>query len=299
MEKQIGFIGLGKMGQNMVRRLLEKGWTVTVFDQNPEAMRVVQSLGARVSLGVEELVKSLSAPRLVWIMIPSGKPVDEVIDTLLALLENGDTIIDGGNSFYEDSQVRAKRLKAKRINFLDAGVSGGPGGALKGACIMVGGEEEVYKHHENLFSDLAVAEGYEYMGKAGAGHFVKMVHNGIEYGFMQALAEGFSIMKKSSFRLDLKRIARLYNRGSVIESRLVGWLEDAFEEFGDNLQGISGSVGQTGEGKWTAKTAKKLGVPAPIIKGAVDFRVKSEKAPSFAGKILSALRNQFGGHNIK
>jgi 6-phosphogluconate dehydrogenase len=194
---------------------------------------------------------------------------------------------------------RAKELEGKDIDFLDAGVSGGPGGARAGACIMVGGKEAVYRMYENLFRDLAVNNGYAYLGRSGAGHFVKMVHNGIEYGMMQALAEGVAVMKASPFNLDLEKVADLYNHRSVIESRLVGWLKRAYEQSGPELKDISGSVAQSGEGMWTVDAAKELGIRVPIIQGALDFRLQSQKNPSYTGKVVSALRHQFGGHEVK
>lgn len=295
---QLGYIGLGKMGINMVERLLEKGHEVVAFDVNKEARKQAELAGAKTVDSIESLPASLEPPRLIWLMVPH-KIVDKVLEELTANLQKGDTIIDGGNSFYKDSMRRAKEITAKGIRFLDVGVSGGPGGARSGACLMVGGEKDDYERLKLLFRDLATEHGYGYMGKAGAGHFVKMVHNGIEYGMMQSLAEGFAIMKNSEFDLDLTKIADLYNHGSVVESQLVEWLKDGFEQYGENLEEVSGSVGHTGEGEWTAKTAEELGVSAPIIKGAFDFRVESAKNPSYIGKILSALRNQFGKHSIK
>lgn len=288
MGKQIGYIGLGKMGQNMVLRLQEKGWQVFSFDVN----------GKGNTKSLEELVNSLATSRLVWLMVPSGKPVDDVLQEIMPLLNRGDIVIDGGNSFYEDSIKRAKKLSSKGIHFLDVGVSGGPEGARSGACLMVGGEKSIYETLEPLFEDLAKGNGYGYMGESGAGHFVKMIHNGIEYGMMQAIAEGFAVMKKSPFKLNLQEIAKLYNHGSVVESRLMEWLTKAFEEFGDDLKDVSGSVGHTGEGEWTVKTAKKFSVETPIIKNSLKFRMDSAKKPSYTGKILTALRNQFGGHSI-
>jgi 6-phosphogluconate dehydrogenase len=214
-------------------------------------------------------------------------------------LTKGDTVIDGGNSPYKESIRRAQELERKGINFLDAGVSGGPAGARNGACIMVGGDEKVFRIYEQIFRDASVEHGYAHFGKAGAGHFVKMVHNGIEYGMMQALAEGFAILRASGFNLHLSKAADLYNHRSVIESRLVGWLKSAYEEYGENLEGISGAVAQSGEALWTVDAAKELGIPAPIIKGALDFRLQSQTHPSYIGKIVSALRHQFGGHEVR
>ena len=284
MRKEIAIIGLGKMGKNMRARLEEKDWKVLGFDKNP---------------ALKKLVKNLSRPRIAWLMVPSGKPVDEVINGLVKFLEKGDIIIDGGNSFYKDSVKKAKKLAKKGIEFLDVGVSGGPEGARKGACLMIGGKKEIFEKLGHLFRDLAQKEGFQYVGKSGAGHFVKMVHNGIEYGLMQSIAEGFNLMKNSPFNLDLKKIAALYNKGSVIESRLIGWLEKSFQKHGQDLKNVSGKVGATGEGEWTVKTAKKLKVPVKIIEESVSFRKHSQKKPSYTGKILSSLREQFGGHGVK
>jgi 6-phosphogluconate dehydrogenase (decarboxylating) len=222
-----------------------------------------------------------------------------VLSDLVPFLSKGDTVIDGGNSPYKETLRRSAELEKKGINFLDAGTSGGPGGARRGACIMVGGKEDVFRKYEHLFRDLSVEKGYAYVGLSGAGHFVKMVHNGIEYGMMEALAEGFAIMRASSFSLDLVKIAELYNHGSVIESQLVGWLGKAFEQYGSELNGISGAVAQSGEGMWTVEAAKELGVPVSIIKGALDYRLESQKSPSYSGQIVSALRHEFGGHEVR
>ena len=302
LKREIGFVGLGKMGQGLILKLKDLGWKITAFDLDPEKRREVQAQGVQAVDALHDFVKVLHKPRIIWIMIPAGRPVDEVIfgkNGLVKILKRGDIIIDGGNSYFEDSVGRARKLAKLGIKFLDVGVSGGPGGARKGLSLMIGGEEKIYKETEDLWRDLAVARGYAYMGKSGSGHFVKMVHNGIEYGMMQAIAEGFSVMKSSHFNIDLKRVSEVFNHGSVIESRLIGWMNRAFEEYGEDLSGISGSVGHTGEGEWTVKTAKKLKVPVSIIEGAFRFRVRSKKNPSYTGKILSALRNQFGGHSAK
>jgi 6-phosphogluconate dehydrogenase len=211
----------------------------------------------------------------------------------------GDIVIDGGNSPYKESIRRATELETRGIDFLDAGVSGGPAGARNGACIMVGGKKEVFEKFEAVFRDLSVPDGYGYLGRTGTGHFVKMVHNGIEYGMMQSLAEGFTIMKASDFGLDLTKIADVYNHKSVIESRLVGWLQYAFEQYGEDLKDISGSAAQSGEGMWTVEAGKELSIPTPIIQAALDFRIQSQAHPSYTGKLISAMRNQFGGHEVK
>jgi 6-phosphogluconate dehydrogenase len=295
---QVGYIGLGKMGMNMVERLLEKGHQVTAFDRSSSAVMEAAAKGATVAQSLRSLVASLAKPRLVWIMVPY-QAVDAVLQEIEPLLATADTVIDGGNSPYKESVRRARELEAKGINFLDAGVSGGPSGARNGACIMVGGKNDVFRRFEGLFTDLAVHGGYGLMGQAGAGHFVKMVHNGIEYGMMQALAEGFAIMRASPFALDLPKIANVFNHRSVIESRLVGWLADAYERNGPELAGVSGTVAQSGEGMWTVEAGKELGVPTLVIKDALQFRIDSAGRPSYTGRIVSALRHEFGGHDMK
>ncbi len=299
---QIGYVGLGKMGYNMVLRLLEKGHNIVAFDVSSELVEKISKEGAKKANSLQELVKSIEKPRIIWLMVPAGKPVDDTLFNercLVNSLEKDDTVIDGGNSFYKDSIRRGKELSKKGINFLDAGVSGGPGGAKNGASIMVGGDKKVYKKLESLFKDSAVAGSYGHMGPTGAGHFVKMVHNGIEYGMMQAIGEGFEVMKEAPFQLDLKKVTKVYSRGTVIESKLIDWLKSAYEQHGENLEGISGSISQSGEGLWTSQVAKELGVPAPIIEEAVKFRQDSQKKPSYTGQVVSALRNQFGGHEVK
>jgi len=295
---KIGYIGLGKMGSNMVERLLEKSHEVVAFDRNPDAIKAVKSRGAQTAHTLAALVSVLPSPRLVWIMVPY-QAVDAVLNELTPLLAKGDVVIDGGNSPYKESIRRSQELEAKGIDFLDAGVSGGPAGARSGACIMVGGRKKVFQKCEPLFRDLSVPDGYGYMGRSGAGHFVKMVHNGIEYGMMEALAEGFAVLKASPFQLDLGNIAGLYNHKSVIESRLVEWLRQAYEQHGDDLRDVSGAPAQSGEGAWTVEAGNEFGIPMPIIKGALEFRIQSQDHPSYTGKIVSALRHQFGGHDEK
>jgi 6-phosphogluconate dehydrogenase len=286
------------MGFNMVERLLEKGHAVVTYDRNWDAVRAAAGKGAQTADTLKTLVGALKPPRLVWLMVPH-QAVDAVLTELIPLLAKGDTVIDGGNSPYKESIRRAKELEANGVDFLDAGVSGGPSGARNGACIMIGGRKELFQKFEALFRDLSVTNGYGYMGRAGAGHFVKMVHNGIEYGMMQALAEGFAVMKASDFGLDLTKITDVYNHQSVIESRLVGWLQSAFVQYGEDLKDISGSAAQSGEGMWTIDAGRELGVPMPVIQGALDFRIQSQHNPSYTGKLVSAMRNQFGGHEVK
>lgn len=298
--KELGFIGLGKMGANITRQLLSKGWKVVGFNRSPEITKELESEGLTGAYSLQELIIKLPQPRAVWLMVPY-QAVDTLLDELIPLLDKNDVVIDGGNSPYKDSITRAKKLEKNGIDFLDVGVSGGPNGARYGACLMVGGKKELYEKYEGLFADLSVKDGFGYMGKQGSGHFVKMVHNGIEYGMMQAIAEGFEVLKKSPFQLNLRFIANIYNHGSVVTSRLVGWLNEAYIKFGDDLntpECCSGKVSQSGEGQWTVEAAKNLGIPAEIIANAVDFREKSQKKPSYTGQVLSAMRHQFGGHDV-
>ncbi len=298
MKKIIGYIGLGKMGKGMAEHLLEKGWEVVAFNRSPSPTDELAKVGAIPAYTLAEVVSKLEAPRLVWLMVPH-QAVDGVLAELVSLLSAGDTVIDGGNSFYKNSMRHADELEKKGIHFMDAGTSGGPSGAREGTCTMIGGEKDIFNSYEELFKDISVEDGYSYMGKAGAGHFVKMVHNGIEYGMMQAIGEGFEIMKKSSFNLNLTNVAELYNHQSVIESRLVGWAKSAFETYGEDLSSISGSVSHSGEGLWTVETAREMGIPVPIISGSLKFREESQSNPSYTGQVVSALRNQFGGHEVK
>lgn len=295
---KLGYIGLGKMGHNMVKRLAEKGHEIFAFDTNEAARKAAKGAGTKVADSIGDFFAKLEAPRTIWLMVPHTA-VDDVLNELVPHLNDGDTIIDGGNSPYKESIRRAGGFESTGINFMDAGVSGGPRGAREGACIMVGGDKKDFENLEPLFRDLAVPAGYGYMGTHGAGHFVKMIHNGIEYGMMQAIAEGFSVMKKSEFNLDLKKIADLYNHGSVVESRLVNWLGEGFLEFGQDMEEVRGSVEHTGEGRWALESAKDLKVRVPVLKEALQFRVKSKKTPSYTGKLLSAMRNRFGGHSVR
>jgi glucose-6-phosphate 1-dehydrogenase len=300
-EKGVGIIGLGKMGSGIARRLLENGWNVVGYNRTESKTKILEHEGLKGAYSMEEFVRKIKKPRVIWLMVPAGKAVDDMLfgkDGCALHLEKGDMVIDGGNSFFKDSVAREKKLQRRGIHFMDVGVSGGPGGARNGACLMVGGDKKIYQKLEPLFKDLAAHAAYGYFGKSGAGHFVKMVHNGIEYGMMQAIAEGFEIMKRSRFKPNLKNVADVYNHKSVVESRLVGWLKDGFEEYGEDLKKISSAVGHTGEGAWTVQTAKELGVPTPIITGALRFRKQSAQKPSYTGKVLSTLRNQFGGHSV-
>ncbi len=290
---QLGYIGLGKMGKNMVLHLLEKKHQVVAWNRSPEPRQEVSQAGARAVETVENLVKELASPRVIWLMLPSGETTDNMIVKLSGLLSPGDTVI------YQNTLKSADLLKEKHIHFLDAGVSGGPAGARGGACVMVGGEQETFQKLEPLFTDIAAENAYRFFPGHGAGHFAKMVHNGIEYGMMQAIGEGFDILKNAPFQYDLKQVAELYNQQSVIESRLIGWLASGYQKHGNELEGISGSVGMLGEGQWTVETAKAMKIPAPVIEAALQFRINSTNSPSYTGKVVSTLRNEFGGHEVK
>ena len=272
------------MGANMVERLVEKGHTVSSYDQS----------GSGTEKSLAAVAVSLVAPRVIWIMVPHTA-TQEVIDKLTPIMQAGDIIVDGGNSPYQESMQRAKTLWEKGIVFLDAGVSGGPAGARHGACIMVGGDEHTYQTLEPLWNDLSVM--HEYMGPSGAGHFTKMVHNGIEYGMMQSLAEGFDLMRHAKeFTLDLTKVATVYSEGSVITSRLVSWLLHAYQVHGNDLAEITGSASSTGEGAWTKLAAEREGIAVPALDAALATRTASQATPSYQGKLISALRNEFGGH---
>lgn len=298
------------MGYGMVEKMLEKGHGVVAFNRSPEKVDSIAKVGAIPAYTFSEIFEKLdggfsdsaNGRKLVWLMVP-WQTVDEVLDQVIPFLKAGDIVIDGGNSPFEKSIERGKKLNELGFDFMDIGTSGGPSGARNGACLMIGGKKENFAELETLFKDISVEKGYEYMGPVGAGHFVKMVHNGIEYGMMQAIGEGFEVLKKSDKffgqSLDLQKVASLYNHGSVIESRLVGWLEKAYTQNGLELDGISGEVKHSGEGLWTVETAQKLNVPVENIKQSLDFRVASQGNPSYTGKVVSALRNQFGGHDVK
>jgi glucose-6-phosphate 1-dehydrogenase len=302
LNAQIGIVGLGKMGGNVAVRLHEKGWDVIGFNRTTSVTKEYANKGIIPAYSLKEFVEKLEGPRKVWVMLPEGDALDTVLfgkDGLITYLKKGDFVIDAGNSLYKNSRKRAVKFSKKGIHFLDVGVSGGPGGARNGACLMIGGEQKQYEYLLPLFRDVAGVEAYEHFEGFGAGHFVKMIHNGIEYGMMQAIAEGFAVLKKSKYTLDLSEVSKIYNNGSVIESRLIKWLYDSFEMYGQDLKNVSGTVHHTGEGKWTVDAAKELQIPIKIIEESLKFRILSEKNPSYTGKILSALRNQFGGHDIK
>ena len=296
---QIGYIGLGKMGKNMVLRLLEKGHDIVAWNRSKEPGIEVATQGATVVENVNDIILKLKSPRTIWLMLPAGDVTQQMINQLLPHLEKGDTIIDGANSNFNDTIKRAKQITGQGIHFMDIGVSGGPGGSRTGACLMIGGKQHDYNRYIPLFKDIAAPNAYQFFNGHGAGHFVKMIHNGIEYGMMQAIGEGFEIMKQSNFNLDLEQVARIYNQRSVIESRLVGWLYSGYRKHGQDLEPISGSIKHSGEGEWTLQTARQMNIPAPVIDAAFQFRLDSDQNPSYTGKVVSVLRNEFGGHDVK
>ncbi len=296
---KIGFVGLGRMGANMIERLLQDGHEIVVYDLSEEARKLAKDKGAEAAGSLDDLVSRLNPPRAVWVMVPAGKATEETIVSLASLLGEGDMLVDGGNSYYKDSIRRAQSLQEKGISFLDAGTSGGVWGLKIGYCLMVGGEEKAFKRLEPIFRTLAPEDGYAYMGKNGAGHFVKMVHNGIEYALLQAYAEGFEIMQaKKDFHLETAKIAHLWNQGSVIRSWLLELAEDAFNK-DPNLDAIKGYVEDSGEGRWTVAEAINESVPAPVITLSLLERFRSRQKESFSAKVIAALRNEFGGHIVK
>lgn len=295
---KIGFIGLGKMGYNMVQRLLNDNHEVVVWNIDPAPVQSLEKLGVAGTASVEELVGKLPERKIVWLMVPAGKPVDENLDQLVQLLNPGDIVIDGGNSNWKETQERASRALEKEIYFLDCGTSGGVWGLQNGYCLMYGGNKEAADHAEPIFKSLAPTDGYVYCGDSGAGHFVKMVHNGIEYGMMQSYAEGFEIMEKSPFGIDLPAIAYAWQYGSVVRSWLLELAVNALKE-DPRLEKLEDFVPDSGEGRWTIQAAIDLDVPAPVITNALFARFQSRQQESFAMKMLAALRNQFGGHAVK
>jgi 6-phosphogluconate dehydrogenase len=286
---KLGMVGLGRMGGNMTERLRERGHELATYARS----------GGGTADSLEELVSQLEPPRAVWLMIPAGAPTEDAFQALLELSASGDVIVDGGNSNFRDSQRRAQEASSRGLSFLDAGVSGGIWGREVGYCLMVGGEREAVARLEAVFTDLAPPDGYAHVGPAGAGHFVKMVHNGIEYGLMQAYGEGFEILNASEFDLDLTEIAGIWRYGSVVRSWLLELLYAAFEQDGTGLEGIAGYVEDSGEGRWTVFEAINESVPAPAISAALFARFASRQDESFAAKVNAALRNQFGGHAIR
>lgn len=293
-------LGLGRMGMNIARRLLRGGHEVAAFNRSPEKTEILAQEGAQPVYDLNELPRLLTPPRAVWLMLPAGGIVDEMINRLQVHLEPGDIIVEGGNTFYQDDQRRAALLLERRIHYLDVGVSGGIWGLEKGYCLMIGGAKEAFRRLLPLFETLAPNGGYLHCGPTGAGHFLKMIHNGIEYGLMQAYAEGFHLLQASPYGadLDLAAVARLWNRGSVIRSWLLELIEAVFLKEG-RLERISAYVEDTGEGRWTVRQAVEMGIAAPVITLALMNRFRSRDEQSFADRLLAALRREFGGHPLK
>jgi 6-phosphogluconate dehydrogenase len=296
---RLAMIGLGRMGGNMSERLMKGGHEVVVFDRTAATTQKYVSLGATAAASLGEVTQKLKAPRVVWIMVPAGKPVDETIAALTPGMSKGDVIIDGGNSNFHDSMRRAADLASKGIHFIDSGTSGGIWGLANGYCLMIGASEESFALCEPIFKTLAPPDGYARMGPPGSGHYVKMIHNGIEYGMLQAYAEGYEILHASKdFKLDLHKIAAVWNHGSVVRSWLNELAETAFEKDGE-LGDLRGYVEDSGEGRWTVQEAIDLDVPAPVITLSLLTRLRSRQADSFSAKVIAALRNEFGGHAVK
>jgi len=295
---QLAMIGLGRMGSGMTTRLLQGGHQVVVFDRSADAIAALAGKGATGASSLEDLGQKLTAPRIFWLMIPAGPPVDDTIQRLSGVLSPGDVIVDGGNSNYKDSIRRAETLRSQQVEFLDCGVSGGIWGLKVGFCLMVGGNEAVFKQVEPIFRTLAPPDGYAYVGASGAGHYSKMVHNGIEYSMLQSYAEGFEILKAAPFGFDLLQLARLWNHGSVIRSWLLELAQAAFER-DPELAHIKGYVEDSGEGRWTLEEALDHAVPAPALAMSLFMRYRSRQDDSFSAKVLAALRNEFGGHPVR
>jgi 6-phosphogluconate dehydrogenase len=294
----IGFVGLGRMGLNMTIRLARAGHRVVAWNRSPDKVEEAKSHGAAGAATLEALVAALRAPRAIWAMIPAGKPVDDLLDTLLPRLARGDLVVDGGNSNYRDSKRRAERLKPSGIEFVDAGVSGGIWGLEKGYCMMLGGRADAVARLRPALDSLAPRDGWRHVGAPGAGHFSKMIHNGIEYGMMQAYAEGFELLRASDYGYDLEAIAHLWNQGSVVRSWLLELAERAFGKDPD-LSKIRAYVEDSGEGRWTVLEAVERGVPAPVLALSLFRRFRSRQEDSFSDRVLAALRAEFGGHAVK
>jgi 6-phosphogluconate dehydrogenase len=295
---EIGLIGLGKMGYNLALNLMENKHNVVAFDVNKEAVKKLSGDGAIGAESISALVNQLSMPRIIWIMVPSGPITEQVVEELKDVLAEGDIVIDGGNSHYKDSIRRGTELAEKGIHFFDAGTSGGMAGAREGACMMIGGDKEIFSTIEPVIRDINVDNGYLYAGKSGSGHFLKMIHNGIEYGMMQAIAEGFEVLEKSHFDCDYEKVARVWNNGSVIRSWLMELTENAFSK-DPKLDSIKGVMHSSGEGKWTIETALELQAAMPVTALSLMMRYRSLEEDTFTGKVVAALRNEFGGHAVE
>lgn len=295
---KLAMCGLGKMGMNLVINLLDNGYEVITYDINSDLVDEAKENGAIAAYTIEEVMHHFNGEqRIIWMMVPSGDITEKLLEEITPLLSENDIVIDGGNAHYKDSMRRYENLKEKGYHFIDVGTSGGIEGANHGACTMVGGDKEVVADIEKIFTDISTDKGYLYTGKSGSGHFVKMIHNGIEYGMMQAIGEGFDILEKSDFDLDYQEVARVWNHGSVIRSWLMELLENAFSKDPD-LDKIQGIVHASGEGQWTVETAMELEAAAPVIALSLMMRNRSLETDTFSGKVVASLRNEFGGHSI-
>lgn len=294
---EIGLIGLGKMGLNLAKNMRDHQIEVVAFDLFAEARQAATKAQIKTVTDLQSLVKGLTQPRIVWSMLPAGKPTDDTIKELSELLDEDDVVIDGGNSFYHDSIRHAEILKERGIHFFDVGTSGGKAGARQNGNFMIGGPQAIFARIEPLFKAIAAEDGYLYTGKAGSGHYLKMVHNGIEYGMMQAIGEGFEVLSESQFDYDNEAVAKVWNHGSVVRSWLMELAQDAFSKDA-NLDEIKGVMHSSGEGAWTVQEALRLRVPTPVISSALMMRYRSEKDDTMTGKVVAALRNEFGGHAV-
>ncbi|GEB34984.1 phosphogluconate dehydrogenase (NAD(+)-dependent, decarboxylating) [Brevibacillus parabrevis] len=295
---KLAILGLGKMGYNLTLNLLSHQHEVVAYDVDKSRAEELSREGAIPAASVEDAVAKLDAPRVIWLMVPAGEIVDQLVDQLSAILAPGDIVIDGGNSHYKQSVERYERLKANGIHFLDAGTSGGMEGARHGACMMIGGDREAFAHIEPMIRDINVDKGYLYTGDAGSGHFLKMIHNGIEYGMMQAIGEGFEVLEKSQYNYDFAEVARVWANGSVIRGWLMDLTERAFRKDA-KLDDIRGVMHSSGEGKWTLETALDLQAATPVIAMSLLMRYRSLDEDAFHGKVVAALRNEFGGHAVE
>jgi 6-phosphogluconate dehydrogenase len=294
---KIGLIGLGKMGYNLALNMTNKGHEVVAHDVSEETMNKIASEGVETAASFEEMISKLPTPKIVWLMVPAGDITEDVMNRVSSLLSEQDIIIDGGNANYKDTLRRGNDLKEKGIYLIDSGTSGGMDGARDGVCTMIGGDKEAFDQVEKLFQDISVENGYLYTGKSGSGHFLKMVHNGIEYGMMQAIAEGYEILEKSDFDYDYEEVSRVWNNGSVIRSWLIELMQNAFSKDA-KLNSLRGVMNSSGEGKWTVETALDLQAVAPVITLSQIMRFRSQENDTFSGKVVAALRNEFGGHAV-
>lgn len=295
---QIGLIGLGKMGFNLALNLKRNGYEVVANDVNTDFVHKIGQEGIATAETISELTRQLKGRRVIWIMVPAGEIVDEVIFSLLPFLNKNDIVIDGGNSNFKDSKRRFQMLKENGVCYLDCGTSGGTSGALNGACTMIGGDKDVFDYVAQVFEAISVPNGSLYTGASGSGHYTKMVHNGIEYGMMQSIAEGFEVFEHSEFDIDFEKTAKLFNHGSVVRSWLMELTENAFSK-DPKLKSIKGVMHSSGEGKWTLEEALDLGVPTPVIALSIMMRYRSQMQDTFSGKVVAALRNEFGGHAVE